>query len=147
MHGDVPERRDILRYLIRSGDWEHHATLALPIAIHLPPEESVPILKQWCQTARIGKGANFFQALGMTESDDAAEVLQWCLARIWASPDLMDHADFCNWTAYDAICCMAALLRLGVDAGSLRPQFDQLKAHPFVRTRTQAEQHLGEFFA
>jgi hypothetical protein len=146
MHGDVPERRDILRYLIRNGDSSHHATIALPIAIHLLSEESFPILKQWCETAPIGKGANFFQAMGMTKSADAAEVLQRCLARVWASPDLMDTSDFCNWTAFDAICCMAALLHMGVDPESLRPQFEQLKTHPFSRTRTQAEQHIGEFF-
>ena len=145
-HGDVPERCDILRFLIENGDSSNHCMLALQIAVHLPAEESVPILIRWCEATTIGQGANFLQALGMTKSDEAAEVLQRRLARTWSRSDLMEEVDFCNWTAYDAICCMEALLRLGADPESLRAQYDQLLAHPFARTRAQAEQHLSEFF-
>lgn len=145
-HGDVPERCDILRFLIQNGDSTNHSLLALQIAVHLPAGESVPILARWCKTSAIGEGANFFQALGMTKCEEAADTLQWCLARIWSRSDLMEEADFCNWTAYDAICCTEALLRFGADPESLRSHYDQLLAHPFARTRTQAEQHLSEFF-
>src|SRR5262245_60424430 len=60
----VPERLAILRFLVANGDHQHcWWAIALPVGRELPPEESVPILRRWCESAEVGSAANYFQAI------------------------------------------------------------------------------------
>ena len=123
-------RTKILRFLIVNGDHNVWSAIAASVAISLSAEESVPFLSGCSETCDIGRGANYFQALSLTGSPEAVNVLRPCLERIWESPDLLEAEPFCNFTAFDAIWCIDALFRLGEPLDSLRDRYETLKTHP-----------------
>src|SRR5437870_5559505 len=45
---EVPEREDILCFLVRHGDHYVSTTIASNVARYLPAAEAVPVLKEWC---------------------------------------------------------------------------------------------------
>jgi hypothetical protein len=138
----VPDRKDILRYLIDHGDHCTWAAIALLVALELPSHESIPALKRWCESCDVGRGANYYQAIAQTGDPEAHDILTSCFHRIWNSDGLMDNADFGNWVAYDAICCVEYLLELNEAPEPFRTVFETLKSHPCDRTRKATA--LGE---
>jgi hypothetical protein len=142
----IPERKDILRFVIDHGDHYTWSAIALLVAMELPPCESVPPLRMWCQSCDVGSGANYYQAVAKTGDPEAHDILKRCFHRVWNSNGLMDNADFCNWVASDAICCVEYLLELNEEPEPFRTVFETLKSHPCKATREAAERRLSKYF-
>lgn len=145
-HAKVPDRKDIIRFLIKNGDHDTWATIALWVGLELPAAESFLTLRTWCYSSPVGRGANYFQAIALTKAPEALDVLRACFQRVMDSEGLMDDADFCNWVAYDAICCMKYLFELGEEPATLRSEYDRLNVHPCERTRDEVRTWLAEYF-
>ena len=143
---DVPDRAEILRLLIKNGDHSVWSLIASNVAMFLPATETVPFLKQRCLTAKVGEGANYFQALALTKGSDGLDFLRDCFTRVWNTDGLLDDADFCNWVAHDAIWCINYMIELGEDAASLRSAYETLKSHTCASTREQAQKWLSKHF-
>jgi hypothetical protein len=145
---DVPERDDILRFLIGHSQTNDcvRMTIALNVAMYLPAKEAVPVLEDWCLMSDVGQCANFFQALAITKDRNALTFLRNCFQRVWNSEGMMATADFQNWTAYDAVCCMKHMLELGEDTVPLRSAYETLKLHPCAGTRGATQRWLSEYF-
>jgi hypothetical protein len=142
----VPERTNILRYVAIHGDHICWPAIANAVARHLPHDESMPILRAWCQTCSVGHGANYYQAVALTADPDAHDLLKKCFARTWLSTGLMDDADFMNWVAYDALCCVRSLLELNEDPTPYRSAYETLKLHPCRSLREDAQRWLCKYF-
>jgi len=143
----VPDRIDILRFVIDHGDHCTWLPIALLVAHELPPEESVPALRRWCESCEVGRGANYYQAVAYTGDPEAHDLLKRCLHRTWSTAGLMDDADFCNWVAHDAVSCMQSLLELNEDPDTYRSVFEALKKHPCKATRQETQGFLAKYFA
>ena len=137
-------RQKILRFLMQNGDHYVWSAIALAVATTFPPKESLPFLRNCSETCDVGQGSNYFQALWLTKSPEAVGIIRQCFDRVWHSPDLMFPAAFCNYTAWDAIWCIDALLRLGEPPESFRVQYEALKAHPTMGVTV--EKRLSEHF-
>jgi hypothetical protein len=142
----TPERKDILRFVIDHGDHRAWSAIALLVALELSPQESVPALRRWCESCEVGRGANYYQAVAKTGDPEAHDILKRCVHRIWKTDGLMEDAEFCNWVAYDAICCVEYLLELNEDRDDLRSFFQALKTHPCKATRRDARRRLAKYF-
>jgi hypothetical protein len=142
----IPERKDILRFLVGHGDCCAWSAIALLVALDLPPHEAVPALGMRCQSCEVGSGANYYQAIAKTGDPEAHEILKRCFQRIWNSDGLMDDADFCNWVAYDAICCVEHLLELNQEPEPFRTVYETLQTHPCKGTREATERRLAKYF-
>jgi hypothetical protein len=114
--------------------------------MYLPANEAVAVLKDWCLMSQVGQCANFFQALALTKDAAALDFLRSCFQRVWNSEGIMQNADFQNWIAFDAVCCMKHMLELGEDIGALRSAYDTLKTHPCDGTRDATQRWLSEHF-
>lgn len=135
-HCQCDDRSAILRFLMRNADHDVSSTIASSIALALPTEESLPFLQKCCTSCDVGRGANYFQALWMTRSPKALPILKASLDRIWNSPDLQKTDEFCNFTAFDAIWCIDALVRVGTPVASLRDRYETLLSHPTMQGQT-----------
>ena len=118
----------------------------MAVARELPPEEAVPTLREWCTSCEVGHGANYYQAIAHTGAPEAHAVLRHCFTRIWNTDGLMAPVEFCNWVAFDAICCLAELLQLGEDSEEFRGAYDALTAHPCPTAREDARRWLLRYF-
>ncbi|MFO7906349.1 MAG: hypothetical protein ACQESR_30950 [Planctomycetota bacterium] len=144
VHYQGRRRCQILRFLMRNGNHSVWSAIAASVASSLPINESLPFLRECCKSSETGCSANYYQALWLTGSPEAVGVLWTALDRIWASPDLMTPDSFCNFTAFDAIWCIDALIRLGDPLDSLRDPYEKLKMHPTMRG--DAVRWLSEHF-
>jgi hypothetical protein len=108
--------------------------------------EAVPILEEWCQTDEIGQCANYYQALALTKDARALPFLRDRFHRILSNEGLMAKADFQNWIAFDAVCCMEHMLELGQEIEPLRSAYETLRDHPDDGTREQTKLSLTESF-
>src|SRR5688572_793689 len=45
----IPERNDILRFIVANGNHHAWAAVALQVATDLPAHESIPALRAWCE--------------------------------------------------------------------------------------------------
>jgi len=133
VHYQGRQRAKIVRFLMRNGDHHVWSTIAASVATTLSPKESLPFLRECCETCDIGRGANYFRALWLTRSSEAVPILWRCLDRIWKSRELFEPDSFCNFTTFDAIWCIDALVRLQEPLESLRDRYERLKAHPTMR--------------
>jgi hypothetical protein len=143
---DVTDVQSILRFLIMHSDRCVRSTIALNVAMRLPAEEAVLVLKGWCLADEIGQCANYFQALALTKDIGVLDFLRSCFRRIWNNEGLMARADFQNWMAFDAVCCLKEMLALGENAGALRSAYETLREHPDGGTQKQTEMWLSEYF-
>lgn len=146
--GRVPDREAILRFLVGNGD---HRTcwwaIAQSVARELPVDESVPIIRRWCESCEVGQGANYYQAISLTGDSGAHEILKSCFRRIWSTPGLMDDAEFINPIASDAISCIKHTLELNEDAEPYRSAYATLAEHPCEQVRAQENRWLSGYFA
>jgi hypothetical protein len=92
----VPERVDILRFIVAHGEHDSWSAIALSVAQELPLEESLPVLRLWCQTCEVGCGANYYQAVALTGDPEAHALLKKCFERTWQSSRLLDTTDSFN---------------------------------------------------
>lgn len=142
----VPDRQDILRFVIDNGDHNEWATIASMVPLELPPDESIRTLKNWCTSCEVGRGSNYYQAVALTGNPEAHSILQDCLRRILATNGLMDSVDF-NWVAYDATCCVEYILKLNDNSEICRKVYDLLSSHPCQSIREQVEYRLTKYFS
>jgi hypothetical protein len=143
----MPERADVLRFVVAHGDHICWPAIALSVARELPLEEAMPALRSWCLTCQIGRGANYYQAVAHTGDPQAHELLKRCLGRTWGSDGLLDDGDSLNWTGYDAVCCLQHLLELGEDPEQYRAQYDALNTHTRQNVREYTQRWLARYFA
>lgn len=134
VHYHGRQRAGILRFLMRNGKQDSWSAIVASIATTLPSKETIPFLRECCESCNIGRGSNFFQALWLTKSPEAVGILWSALDRIWDSPDLLKPDEFCNFAAFDAIWCIDALVRLGEPLDSLRDRYETLKTHPTMHS-------------
>ncbi len=145
--GRIAEREPILRFLVAHGDHETSwPSIAQSVACEFPVVESVPILRRWCESCQVGHGANYYQAIALTGDPEAHVILSACIHRIWTTPGLMDNARFVNSIAFDAVCCLQYLLKLGEDPGQFRTAYAALTSHPCEQIRDRASRWLSEYF-
>ncbi len=144
IHYQGRQRAKILRFLMCDGNHYVWSVIAASVARTLPIKESLPFLRECCEDCDIGRGANYFQALWLTESPEAVGILWPSLDRIWDSPDLLKPNTFCNLTTFDAIWCIDALVRLDEPVSSLRDRYETLKTHPTMQE--DAVKWLSEHF-
>jgi hypothetical protein len=142
----VPDRDNILRFLVASGDHRTWPSIAQAVARELPAEESIPTLRRWCETCGVGRGANYYQAVALSSPPEAHAILRGCLARVAADPGLMFASEELNWAAHDAVCCLKYLLYLGEPAEEFRTLYASLKAHPCPAVREDVARWLGDRF-
>lgn len=120
----------ILRFLMRNGEQIYWQAVAQSIGTKLPTNEAVDFLHQTIQRTEPGQWANYFQALWLTRSANARQILSECLDRIWESEELMTADSFCNFVTFDAIWCIDSLLRLGEEPAVLAERYNVLLGHP-----------------
>ncbi len=142
----TPEREDILRFLIQGGDHSIWSTIALQVAKKLPTEESVPVIAQWAKSCRVGRGANYYQAIARTNSPEAHSILKDAYECILGTDGLMAPADFCNWIACDLISCIQSLLELDENPNAFRGIYDKLKHHSTESAQYQVRRRLAKYF-
>ncbi len=143
---DASDCADILRFLMKNGDHIIWSTIANKVAMTLPQSETVPFLKLCWLNGTIGHCANYLQALALTKTPDALNVLRDCFSQIWNTDGLLADAVFCNRIAFDAIWCIVQMMELGENPQSLRSAYENLKVHPSERTREYAKKLLAEWF-
>ena len=145
---DVPERAEILRFLVANGDHEScWWAIAMSIAIEFPVEESVPVIRAWCESSKVGHAANYHQAIALTGDPTAHAILEAGFRRTWNTPGLMNDDEFINQIASDAIWCMKHMLELAEDPERFRAAYVALTGHPCQRVRDQTGRWLSEHFA
>jgi hypothetical protein len=135
---------DILRFLIANGDHATWPCIAFRVARDLLVEESVPALREWCESCEARRGANYYQAIAHTGDPEAHDILRRAFARVWETAGLMEAAN--HDVAHDACCCLLFLLGLGEDPEEFRPQYEALRRHPGGLDIWWAGRQLATYF-
>lgn len=135
----------ILRFIVANGDHNTWSTIALSVSSHLPPNEAIAILREWCSSSLdVVPAANYFQALANAGDPEAHVILNCRLGQLLSKAGLMDGSR--NLIALDVVWCIHELLEIGEDLDSLRPTFEMLKNHPCETTRRQTMRWLAAHF-
>jgi hypothetical protein len=145
--GDHPEFPDILRFVMQQQDLTHISSVASSVAHRLPRDEAFDLL---CDALRATNGeytANITQAIALTKHPAAKQTLLEHLERLWGEADLWKDDPFSNWRAFDATCCIAHLLELGVSPAQLEDKVRLLAAHPCSGNRESCAGFLKPYYA
>jgi hypothetical protein len=140
----VPERLDIVRFLIANGDHSNWRAIAYVVTRELPSEEYIPILANWCQSCPPGEGTNYYSALASTGDPAAYLVLKSYLERIGQPAVILDENNIS--VASDALECLMLMLGLKPDGEPVRYAYEILKKHPSKVIREGAEQIPKKYF-
>lgn len=85
--------------------------------------------------------------MALTKSDSAKELLRRCLNEIWGEKTLLSEDEYFDNAAQDAVCCMEAMLQLGVQSADFRQKYDLLSQHPVTINRQAAIHKLSKYFS
>ena len=118
----------MLGYILRNGNSRHISSIATTVAAILPRDQAFSNLVEALQRAAVPT-SNITQAIAATRHPDAESVLRAHLETVWNSPTLWLDDHFINWPAFDATCCIAHLIDLGVSPGELEPYARALSKH------------------
>jgi hypothetical protein len=141
-HPDFPE---ILRFIMNRGGHVHWSTIANSLPYALPTEEAFGILSKALRETPCNT-ANITQAIAGTKHPNAEHLLREHLADLWARDGFWADDPFLNWTAFDATCCIAHLLELGIKPGNLEHQVRALTKHACVGNRQSCGTFLHKFY-
>jgi ribosomal-protein-alanine N-acetyltransferase len=136
---------DIVRFVMKHGDAIHGSGMALQAATFLGQDEAFELLAGMLRKAD-SPTANITQAIATTRHPDAEAVLRKHLVQLWGHPALWEDDPFNNWVAFDATCCIAHLLQLGVEPGELEDKARQVSRHACRGNRDACGTFLGPFY-
>jgi hypothetical protein len=141
-----PHLPDVLRYIMKNGDFASIESIANSISRHLPPEESVPYITDLCKTVPVGKGAKFYQALALSRPAFCRDTLMQCLNRTWSDSRFLSEDEVFDWVANDAVCLIEYLVQLGQNPSTLSDKYKVLVRHPNNINKQSAINRLSPFF-
>lgn len=141
-----PHLPDLLRFVIKHGDFETWALIATSIVRQLPKPEALAFIAEACRTCPVGKGEPFFQALCFHRWPEAVPVLRDALIRTWADRGLFSEDVVYDWVAHDATCLIEFLCQLGHKPADLREKYQMLSQHPLNNSKQNALHRLGPYF-
>ena len=141
-----PHLPDILRYIVKNGDFASIESIANSVARHLPAEESVPFITDMCKTVPVGKGAKFYQALALCRPAFCRDTLMQCLNRTWSDNRFLSEDEVFDWVANDAVCLIEYLVQLGQPPASLGDKYRVLVRHPNNINKQSAITRLSQYF-
>lgn len=141
-----PHLPDVLRFIIKRGDFETWSAIANCCVRQLPAAEAMAFVTDVCQRCPVGKGVKFFQALALSKSPQTLPILRKCLERCWNDPQFLDSDSMFDWASYDAVSCMEYLLQLGEPPATLAAKYRILINHPNNLSRQNAINRLGPFY-
>lgn len=144
---DQADIADIVRFIMKSGDFHDWNAIALAISFRLPQEEAFAALRDALTQASEHPTANLAQALAATKHPNAAEVLLKHLNILWENSDLWKDDPFNNWVAFDATCCIQYLIELGKPASEFDEQVRALAKHPCKGNRENCVGYLKKHYA
>lgn len=139
---DYPE---MLRFLMTQDDPDVWSGIAMPVGGCLPQDEAFELLNGALNRVE-SHTANITQGISITRHPKAAASLRGHLDKLWSHPQLWDDDPFTNWPAFDAICCIAHLLDLGVDSADLEPRVRALSKHACAGTRDSCGTFLSKYY-
>lgn len=137
---------DILRFIMKNGDWETWSAIATSVVRNLPKEEALPFIEEACRVCPVGKGELLFQALAFHRSREVVPTLRECLSRTWSDSRLMSDDAVYDWAAHDATALIEYLSQLGERAPDLREKYQVLVNHPLATNRQNAVHRLTPYF-
>ncbi len=137
---------DILRYIVKNGDFETWALIATSVVRNLPKPEALAFISDTCRTCPVGKGEPFYQALCFHRWPEAIGVLRDCLHRTWTDRRLLSDEVVYDWVAHDATCLIEFLCQLSAVSPDLREKYRVLSQHPLTNSRQNAIHRLGPYF-
>lgn len=129
---DFPE---MLRFIMQHGSPGEWSAVAMPVAVHLPQDESFDILLRALSSSEIGKCSNLTQAIALTKHPNAETTVRNHLEVVWTHKALWKDDKFVNWVAYDAITCIQHLIELGAPSSDFEEQVRQLSQHQCAGNR------------
>jgi ribosomal protein S18 acetylase RimI-like enzyme len=136
---------DMLRFLMAQHDPQVWSALALDVAGFLPQEEAFGLLVEAFHRTD-AHTANLTQGIAATKHPGAAALLDQHLDELWAHPGLWEDDSFTNWIAFDAICCLAHLLDLGIAPADHEDKARRLSQHVCAGTRQSCAGFLGKHY-
>ncbi len=138
---------DVYRFIMKHGDVDCWGAIAAWVPRKVSEEEALDWLSSIIQDVPLGKGEKFYQAMALTKSDSAKELLRRCLNEIWGEKTLLSEDEYFDNAAQDAVCCMEAMLQLGVQSADFRQKYDLLSQHPVTINRQAAIHKLSKYFS
>lgn len=137
---------NMLRFILKHGDCRDVSCIALSVAGELPLEEAFLELVRCLAMAKLGKTANFCQAIAHTKHPKAEAMLRNHLDRVWKERALWDDDSFLNWLAYDAMTCIEHLIELGARPVDFEQRVLALFKHPCEGNRDSCQRRLGKLY-
>jgi len=136
---------DMVRFVMKQGDPELWSGIALQAAGFLGQEEAFDLLANALNRVD-SHTANITQAIAATRHPKAEQILRRHLEELWANPALWENDHFNNWTAFDATCCVAHLLELGIAPDELEDKARQLSKHVCKGNRDSCGTFLSKHY-
>jgi hypothetical protein len=134
---------DMLRFILKHGDFECWSGIALAVGRTLPLEEAVEALSSAVNATPIEHSANLLQALALTRHPAASGKIRGVLEQLLLEPTLWADDPFKNWFAFTATCCVSYLLQLGVAPNELEGTARALSQHICEGNRRTCSQYLA----
>ncbi|HXC52515.1 MAG TPA: hypothetical protein VN634_16660 [Candidatus Limnocylindrales bacterium] len=143
---DVEELAGILRYVMRVGGPDEWFAVALDVARILPMDEAFELLAGALLTTGVPMACNITQGIAATKHPDAPGLLSRHLEQLWSQPQIWEHDDFTNWTAFDATMCIEGLLELGASPSDFESRVRQLSEHSCAGNRQSCRTFLTRYY-
>jgi hypothetical protein len=137
---------DMLRFLMHSTNAKQHSILVSLIGQYVPQQEAFDFLFRLLQQPSGYPSANITQAIAITKHPEAEGVIRAHFTELWADATLWDDAPFTNWRAFDATCCIAHLLELGVPSREFEEKVGALAQHSCKGNRDSCSTFLHTYF-
>lgn len=137
---------DIVRSIMATGNHTHWSAIANIVPHALPSDEAFKLLAEALSRTPCNT-ANITQAIAATKHPDAEALLRSHLRDLWSKDDLWSNDPFVNWTAFDATCCIAHLLQLGVSPASFEVEARALANHVCGGNRQSCGTFLREYYS
>ena len=137
----------MLRFIMQNGGPDDRSAVASSVATELPRNEAFDILIRELRAAPIGRTANITQAISLTKHRDAEATLRGHLHTLWTDEGLWEDAEFINWIAFDATCCISHLLEIGASPAGFEDKVRQLSRHSCAHNRDSCCNFLSKHFS
>jgi hypothetical protein len=141
-----PDFPDILRFVMQQTNPRFWTLVVSPVARHLPQAEAFAVLLNALELANGDHTANITQAIAATKHPDAPRVLREHLEALWVDARLWNDDPFTNWPAFDATCCIAHLIDLGVSPREFQERVRLLSEHPCEGNRQSCSTFLHRHY-
>jgi hypothetical protein len=143
--GEQADFPEMLRFIMSQPQPQHWSSVALEVAHHLPQEEAFTMLAAALRRLD-DHTANITQGIAATKHPNAKALLSEHLTILWQRPELWLDDPFTNWHAFDAICCIAHLLELGVSPQEYEDKVRLLCQHACEGNRKSCSTFLHGYY-